>query len=77
MILWMFAKLDPKFYQLVMLKRKILGSIALIDDGELDWKVIVINVHDPLFKEVNDINDLDENVQDYWIQLDNGLETIN
>ena len=56
---------------------KILGSIALIDDGELDWKVIVINVHDPLFKEVNDINDLDENVQDYWIQLDNGLETIN
>ncbi len=39
---------------------KILGSIALIDDGELDWKVIVINVHDPLFKEVNDINDLDE-----------------
>ncbi|MCP8719091.1 MAG: inorganic diphosphatase [Asgard group archaeon] len=39
---------------------KILGSLALIDDGELDWKVIVVNVDDPLAKQVNDICDLDE-----------------
>lgn len=37
---------------------KILGSIALIDDGELDWKVIVIDVNDPLAENVNDIHHL-------------------
>ncbi|RLV89439.1 Inorganic pyrophosphatase mitochondrial [Spathaspora sp. JA1] len=37
---------------------KILGSIALIDDGELDWKVIVVDVEDPLAKEVYDIHHL-------------------
>jgi len=37
---------------------KILGSIALIDDGELDWKVIAINVNDPLAQELFDIHDL-------------------
>ncbi|ODV77431.1 inorganic pyrophosphatase, partial [Suhomyces tanzawaensis NRRL Y-17324] len=37
---------------------KILGSIALIDDGELDWKVIAINVEDPLSQELFDIHDL-------------------
>ncbi|KAG7661894.1 PPA2 [[Candida] subhashii] len=37
---------------------KILGSIALIDDGELDWKVIVVNVDDPLANEVYDVHHL-------------------
>ncbi|EGW31008.1 uncharacterized protein SPAPADRAFT_62905 [Spathaspora passalidarum NRRL Y-27907] len=37
---------------------KILGAIALIDDGELDWKVIVVDVEDPLAKEVYDIHHL-------------------
>ncbi|CCD27243.1 inorganic diphosphatase PPA2 NDAI_0K00520 [Naumovozyma dairenensis CBS 421] len=39
---------------------KILGSIALIDDGELDWKVIVINVKDPLASSVNNIHDVEK-----------------
>lgn len=39
---------------------KILGSLALVDDGELDWKVIVVNVEDPLANEVSDINDVFE-----------------
>ncbi|KAK6205528.1 inorganic pyrophosphatase [Scheffersomyces amazonensis] len=37
---------------------KILGSLALIDDGELDWKVIVVDTQDPLAKEVYDIHHL-------------------
>lgn len=37
---------------------KILGAIALIDDGELDWKVIAINVQDPLAQELFDIHDV-------------------
>lgn len=37
---------------------KVLGSLALIDDGELDWKIVVIDVEDPLVKELNDIYDV-------------------
>lgn len=37
---------------------KILGSLALIDDGELDWKVIVIDTKDELAPELNDIDDV-------------------
>ena len=39
---------------------KILGSLALLDEGETDWKVIVIDVTDPLAKHLNDISDLDK-----------------
>jgi inorganic pyrophosphatase len=38
---------------------KILGALALIDDGELDWKVIVIDTRDPLAKELDDIKDVE------------------
>lgn len=37
---------------------KILGSLALVDDGELDWKVIVINQQDPLADRLSDIHDV-------------------
>lgn len=37
---------------------KVLGVLGMIDEGEMDWKIIVINVHDPLAKEMNDIDDL-------------------
>lgn len=32
---------------------KVLGALALIDEGETDWKVIVINVEDPEAKDFN------------------------
>ena len=35
----------------------------MIDDGELDWKVLAIKVDDPLAKEYNDINDVPESVK--------------
>ncbi|CAK9436115.1 uncharacterized protein LODBEIA_P06730 [Lodderomyces beijingensis] len=38
---------------------KILGALALIDDGELDWKVVVVDVRDPLASSVNDIDDVE------------------
>ena len=38
---------------------KILGVLAMIDDGELDWKMIAINSEDPLFAELNDIGDVE------------------
>ena len=31
----------------------------MIDDGELDWKMIAINSEDPLFSQLNDIDDVE------------------
>lgn len=39
---------------------KILGSLALIDDGELDWKVITLNVGDPVSEHVNNLKDIEK-----------------
>ncbi|EEB06819.1 inorganic diphosphatase [Schizosaccharomyces japonicus yFS275] len=36
---------------------KLLGALALIDQGETDWKIIVIDTQDPLAEKMNDIQD--------------------
>uniref|UniRef100_UPI00398F4F1C inorganic pyrophosphatase n=1 Tax=Pristiophorus japonicus TaxID=55135 RepID=UPI00398F4F1C len=36
---------------------KVLGALALIDEGETDWKIIAINIEDP---EANNFNDIDD-----------------
>ncbi|KAL4640032.1 inorganic pyrophosphatase [Arapaima gigas] len=41
-----------------VIKIKILGTLALIDEGETDWKVIAINVEDPEADSFNDIDDV-------------------
>jgi inorganic pyrophosphatase len=42
---------------------KPLGVLAMIDDGELDWKVLAVAVDDPLAEEYNDIDDVPESVK--------------
>ncbi|XP_055061291.2 inorganic pyrophosphatase 2, mitochondrial [Misgurnus anguillicaudatus] len=37
---------------------KVLGILALIDEGETDWKVIAINIEDPDALNLNDIEDV-------------------
>lgn len=37
---------------------KVLGILAMIDEGEMDWKVIAINVKDPDAKKLNSIEDV-------------------
>lgn len=32
---------------------KVLGILAMIDEGEMDWKVIAINAEDPDAKNLN------------------------
>lgn len=32
---------------------KVLGILAMIDEGEMDWKVIAINAEDPEAKQLN------------------------
>jgi len=41
---------------------KVLGTIALIDEGETDWKLIAIAVDDPLADKLNDIGDVDKHM---------------
>jgi hypothetical protein len=37
---------------------KVLGAFAMLDDGELDWKVLTINRNDPLYSQLNDVADV-------------------
>lgn len=37
---------------------KVLGIVAMIDSGETDWKVITINVEDPMAELLHDIDDV-------------------
>lgn len=39
---------------------KVLGCLAMIDEGETDWKIIAINAQDPLAKDMNDIGDVEK-----------------
>eukprot|EP00527_Entomoneis_sp_CCMP2396_P004886 CAMPEP_0198140160 /NCGR_PEP_ID=MMETSP1443-20131203/3369_1 /TAXON_ID=186043 /ORGANISM="Entomoneis sp., Strain CCMP2396" /LENGTH=274 /DNA_ID=CAMNT_0043802503 /DNA_START=104 /DNA_END=928 /DNA_ORIENTATION=+ len=43
---------------------KPLGVLAMIDDGELDWKVLAIATDDPLAAEWNDIDDVPASIKD-------------
>lgn len=37
---------------------KVLGILAMIDEGETDWKVMCIDVNDPMAKDLNDVQDI-------------------
>jgi inorganic pyrophosphatase len=37
---------------------KVLGTLAMVDDGETDWKMIVADINDPATKDMKDINDV-------------------
>merc|ERR1711871_1816726 len=39
---------------------KVLGCLSMIDDGELDWKVIAINAADDKADEMNDVDDIEK-----------------
>merc|ERR1719163_2746639 len=38
---------------------KVLGWLSMIDDGELDWKVIAINAADEHADKINDVDDIE------------------
>merc|ERR1711939_1281020 len=41
---------------------KVLGVMALLDEEETDWKIIVIDIHDPLAPKLNDIEDVEHHL---------------
>lgn len=38
---------------------KVLGAIALLDEGETDWKLLAIDTRDPLAAELRDVGDIE------------------
>ena len=40
---------------------KVLGALGLIDEGEADWKIIAIDVTDPMAEKLNNIYDVEKN----------------
>ena len=38
---------------------KVLGALAMLDEGETDWKIICIDICDPLASRLHDATDLD------------------
>jgi inorganic pyrophosphatase len=38
---------------------KVLGTLALIDEGETDWKILAIDINDPKASEMNDVGDIE------------------
>lgn len=38
---------------------KVLGAFAIIDEGETDWKVLVVDAREPLAAKVSDIGNLE------------------
>ncbi|ODV63328.1 inorganic diphosphatase IPP1 [Ascoidea rubescens DSM 1968] len=41
---------------------KVLGVMALLDEGETDWKIIAIDINDPLASKLNDIEDVERHL---------------
>lgn len=41
---------------------KVLGILGLLDSGETDWKVIAIDVHDPLADKLHGLEDVEEHL---------------
>ncbi|MCJ1448907.1 MAG: Inorganic pyrophosphatase [Stictis urceolatum] len=41
---------------------KVLGVMALLDEDETDWKIIVIDINDPLAPKLNDIEDVERHL---------------
>ncbi|XP_012276544.1 inorganic pyrophosphatase [Orussus abietinus] len=43
-----------------VLKVKVLGAIALLDEGETDWKIIAVDINDPLAEQMNSVADVEK-----------------
>ena len=49
-------------YPLTLVNARIIGVVRMIDGGEKDDKILAVYDNDPRFKEINDINDLQNHI---------------
>ncbi|XP_028077567.1 soluble inorganic pyrophosphatase 6, chloroplastic-like [Camellia sinensis] len=45
-----------------IMKVKPLVALAMLDEGELDWKIVAISLDDPRASLVNDIDDVEKHL---------------
>lgn len=50
---------SKKFERGAVVPVKVVGALGLIDEGELDWKLLAINVNDAKAAKINDIADVE------------------
>lgn len=51
---------------------KVLGVMALLNEGSTDWKIIAIDVNDPLANKLYDIEDVERHLLDFCGPQTNG-----
>ncbi len=51
---------NEKTYPGCIIPARVLGYLDMVDNGLLDYKLIAVVDVDPKFKEINDLDDLDE-----------------
>jgi len=39
---------------------KVLGALGLIDEGEADWKILTIDINDPIADKINELDDIEK-----------------
>ncbi|KAF3828169.1 hypothetical protein GH733_002015 [Mirounga leonina] len=59
-----------------IIRVKVLGVLAMIDEGETDWKVIAINVDDPDAANYNGSEFRKDKVISLWENVDNKERTL-
>ncbi|XP_076773191.1 inorganic pyrophosphatase isoform X2 [Arvicanthis niloticus] len=57
--IWNYGAIPQVCARGEIIRVKVLGILAMIDEGETDWKVIAINVDDPDAANYNDISDVE------------------
>jgi inorganic pyrophosphatase len=49
----------------------VLGAFVILDQGETDWKVVAVDVEDPLATKLNIIPDVEANIPGFMASLKN------
>ncbi|GAD94020.1 hypothetical protein CNBE0110 [Paecilomyces variotii No. 5] len=48
---------------------KVLGAIAILDQGQTDWKIIAVDTYDPLASKLSDISDMETHLPGFLGKL--------
>jgi inorganic pyrophosphatase len=59
-----------------VLKVKPLAALAMIDEGELDWKIVAISLDDPKASLVNDVDDVEKHFPVGWLSFSFSLSVF-
>ena len=50
-------------------KVKLLGAFVILDEGQTDWKVVAVDINDPLANKLSDIGDVERHLPGFLDSL--------